>query len=115
MSPAADRHTLKVASPCTLRLLAPGYFLDDERAVNAPGGGRLELAAPPLAKVQLRTRHLDCALLIDGRSLGFPPVDMELAAGTYSVTVQCKDQTLQTKPFEIVAGTSVRRIDDYLR
>ena len=114
MSPAGDRHTLKVTSPCTLRLLAPQYFLDDERPVNAPGGGRLELAAPPLAKVELRTRHLDCALLIEGRSLGFPPVDVELAAGTYSVTVQCKDQTLQTKPFAIEAGTTVRRIDDYL-
>ena len=114
MSAASIRHTLKVTSPCTLRLLAPEYFLDDERAVKAPGGGRLELTAPPLAKVQLRTRHLDCALLIEGRSLGFPPVDVELVAGTYSVTIQCKDQTLQTKPFAIDAGTPVRRIDEFL-
>jgi hypothetical protein len=75
----------------------------------------MDLAAPPLAVVQLRTRHLDCTLHMEGRSLGSPPVDVEMAVGTHSVTVVCKDQTMKSLPFPVEAGKTVRRIDEYLR
>jgi hypothetical protein len=112
----SQTHTVKVVAPCTLRLRAPDYFLDTMRTVTAVAGGRVELAAPPLGNVQLRSRHEDCTLLLGGRAVGSPPVDLEIAAGTYSAALQCPDgQTLQTKSFEIEAGKSTRRIDDYLR
>ena len=76
----------------------------------------MDLVAPPLASVQLRSRHEDCTLHVGGRAVGTPPVDLELAAGNYSATLQCPDgQTLETRAFAVEAGKSVRRIDDYLR
>ena len=115
-APASQTHAVKVTAPCTLRLRAQEYFLDTMRNVTAVAGGRVELAAPPLANVQLRSRHEDCTLLVNGRAVGSPPVDLEIAAGTYSATLQCPDgQTLQTRTFEVEAGKSIRRIDDYLR
>jgi serine/threonine-protein kinase len=115
-SPASETHTVEVSAPCTLRLRAPDYFLDTMRNVSAPRGGRVELSAPPLVKVQLRSRHQDCTLLVGGRAVGSPPVDLAIAAGSYTAALQCPDgQTLQSRAFEIEAGQSVRRIDDYLR
>jgi serine/threonine-protein kinase len=113
---ASEKHAFNVAAPCTLRLRAPEYFLDVMRSVTARAGGRVELAAPPLANVQLRSRHQDCTLLVNGRAVGSPPVDLEIAAGSYNATLQCPDgQTLQSRTFEIEAGQPIRRIDDYLR
>jgi PEGA domain len=115
-SAASRTHALQVTPPCTLRLRAPDYFLDVMRTVTAKGGPQLELRSPALASVQLRSRHENCLLLVAGRAVGSPPVDLEIAAGTYSATLQCPDgEVLQTRTFEIDAGTSVRRIDEYLR
>lgn len=115
-SPASDVHELEVAAPCTLRLRAPDYFLDLTRTVTPVAGGLVELTAPPLLNVQLRSRHEDCMVLIGGRDVGSPPVDLAIAAGSYSATLKCPDgRTLQTGTFELEAGTSIRRIDDYLR
>jgi hypothetical protein len=115
-SPTSRTHTLQVTPPCTLRLRAPAYFLDVMRTVTVKAGPQIQLRAPALASVQLRSRHENCLLLVSGRAVGSPPVDLEIAAGSYSATLQCPDgEVLQTRTFEIEPGTSVRRIDDYLR
>ena len=115
-SPASQTHSLKVAVPCTLRFRAPEYFLDATREVTAIAGGRMDLAAPPLVTVDLRSRHQDCKLIVGGRTLGTPPVELEAVAGTYTATLQCPDgQTLRTRPFEIQADKPRQRIDDFLR
>ena len=115
-APAAERHALKVTAPCTLRLRAPEFFLDAMRSVTAVAGGQVDLTAPPVSTVQLRSRHQDCTLHVNGRAVGSPPADVRIAAGSYSATLQCPDgQTLQTRSFEVAPGDTVRRIDDYLR
>jgi len=114
-SAAASTHILKVTSPCVLRLRAPNYFLDITRSVNASSGA-VEMTVPPLVSVQLRSRYQNCTLYVDGRAVGSPPADLEMAVGTYRATIRCPDgQTYESNTFPIEAGLSNRKIDDYLR
>ena len=114
-SQPSQNHILKVASPCVLRLLAPEYLLDANRPIAA-ASGQVELTAPPLVSVQLRSRHQDCTLEIAGRAVGSPPADVEIAAGTYTAMLRCPDgRTMETRSFAIEPGQSSRRVDDYLR
>jgi hypothetical protein len=115
-SAAATKHSLQVSAPCTLRLRAPDYFLDVMRNVTGGPGEHVEVPAPPLVSVQLRSRHENCTLLVGGRAVGSPPADVRIATGKYSASLQCPDgQTLQTTVFDIDAKQTVRRIDDFLR
>ena len=52
---AAAEHAFQVQAPCTLRLRAPIYFLDVSRRIEA-SSGQVEIAAPQLARVQMRSR-----------------------------------------------------------
>jgi tRNA A-37 threonylcarbamoyl transferase component Bud32 len=113
-SPPAEAHEIEVAAPCTMRLRAPAYYLDVTRAIGA-AAGRVEIAAPQLARVQLRSRYEVCTIVLGGRALGTPPVDLELAAGTYTAVIQCPDQTYYARDIPIDPGRSVRRLDEFLR
>jgi serine/threonine-protein kinase len=113
-SAAAVAHDLQVDAPCTLRLRAPQYYLDETRAITA-SAGRVEFAAPGLARVQLRSKHEGCTLLIDDHAVGSPPVDLELAAGTYRVVIQCRDRSYTIRALTIEPGQSSRRLDDFLQ
>jgi hypothetical protein len=114
-SAEANWHTLNLRPPCTLRLLAPAYLLDATRAVEPSTARRVDLAAPSLVSVQLRSRYETCALSVNGRAFGTPPADVIVAEGRYSATLECPDgRKLQTKMFEIAVGQSVRRVDDFL-
>jgi hypothetical protein len=113
-SAPAARHDLEVAAPCTLRLRAPKYYLDEARRVTAVSG-RVEFAAPALARVQLRSKHEGCTLLLNDNAVGSPPVDLELAAGTYRVVIQCRDRAYTIRALTIEPGQSSRRLDDFLQ
>jgi hypothetical protein len=84
-------HILKVTSPCVLRLRAPNYFLDITRNVNASSGA-VEMTAPPLVSVQLRSRYQNCTLYVDGKAVGSPPADLEMAVGTLRATIRCPER-----------------------
>ena len=115
LSPPSQNHILKVASPCVLRLVAPQYWLEANRNIAAVSG-EVELTAPPLVSVQLRSRHQDCTLELAGRAVGSPPVDVEIAAGTYTAALRCPDgRLMETRSFAIEPGQASRRVDDYLR
>jgi serine/threonine-protein kinase len=112
-SPAATVHDLEVSAPCTLRLRAPKYYLDETRTIGA-AGGRIEIAAPQLARVQLRSKYETCTVILDGRAVGSPPIDLELAAGTYRAEIQCRDRTYPIRELKIEPGQTSRRLDDLL-
>jgi hypothetical protein len=112
-SAAATVHDLEVSAPCTLRLRAPKYYLDETRTIGA-SGGRIEMAAPQLARVQLRSKYETCTVILDGRAVGSPPVDLELAAGTYRAEIQCRDRTYPIRELKIEPGQTSRRLDDLL-
>lgn len=112
-SASAAAHELNVKAPCQLRLRAPKYYLDEVRAVSA-STGRIEMAAPQLARVQLRSKLEVCTVVLNDQAVGSPPVDLELAAGTYRVAVQCPDRTYAIRALTIEPGQSIRRLDDLL-
>ena len=111
---AASEHTLQVQAPCTLRLRAPVYFLDVSRRIDA-SSGQVEIVAPQLARVQMRSRYEWCTLIINGRAVGAPPVDVDLVAGTYAATIQCPDKSHSIPAMTIEPGRYVRRLDEFLR
>jgi len=112
-SPSASVHELQVEAPCQVRLRAPKYYLDDVRAIGA-SAGRVDMAAPQLARVQLRSKLEVCTVILNDQAVGSPPVDLELAAGTYRVAIQCPDRTYTIRALTIEPGQSNRRLDDLL-
>ncbi len=110
--PATD-HELEVQAPCTLRMRAAEYLLDSSRTIDA-SGGRVEIAAPQLARVQLRSRFEWCTVILDGHAVGSPPIERELAAGSYVATIQCPDKSYTTRAFFVDPGRSIRRLDEFL-
>jgi serine/threonine protein kinase len=116
VSPPAETHLLQVTSPCSLQLLAPDYWLNKaDYEVMEGTGGEVAYRAPPLVNVQLRSRFVDCTLLLGDRAIGSPPVSVQVAAGVHSVAVQCRDQTLRTRPFQISPVDTFRNIDEFIR
>jgi serine/threonine protein kinase len=114
VSPAAETHLLRVTAPCRLHLGASAYWLDSEFDVVGTDGGEVDIPAPPLANVELRTRNLDCTLFIGDRRIGPPPAVVQIVAGMHVVVVKCAEKDLKTKPFEIRAGKYTQNIDAYL-
>ena len=109
----ATEHRLDVNPPCVLRLRSTQYHLDVSRSISATSG-RVDLAVPQLASVQLRSRYEWCTIILGGQAVGAPPVDLEVPAGTYSVSVQCPDRTYTASELTIQPGRSTRRLDDLL-
>ena len=100
---AASEHAFQVQAPCTLRLRAPDLLLDVSRRIEA-SSGQVEIAAPQLARVQMRSRYEWCTLIINGRAVGSPPVDVDLVAGTYAATIQCPDKSFSIPAVAIEPG-----------
>jgi serine/threonine protein kinase len=111
---AASEHTFQARAPCTLRLRASSVFLDVSRRIEA-SSGQIDIAAPQLARVQMRSRYEWCTLILNGRAVGAPPVDVDLVAGTYAATIQCPDKSYSNPAVAIEPGRYVRRLDELLR
>jgi hypothetical protein len=97
-----------------LRLRASSVFLDVSRRIEA-SSGQIDISAPQLARVQMRSRYEWCTLILNGRAVGAPPVDVDLVAGTYAATIQCPDKSYSNPAVAIEPGRYVRRLDELLR
>jgi hypothetical protein len=66
---------------------------------------KVELSAPELGALTLRTSLETCRVLVSGRELGFPPiVNVPIAAGNYLVELSCPDGQGRRVPVTITAG-----------
>jgi serine/threonine protein kinase len=100
VSASSAAHSFAVKGKPRLRIRNPDYFLDQSVQLDgsrsfgltAPGLGKLFMTAPPL-----------CTVAIAGRSLGEPPIQETMAAGTYTVEVTCDGQ-VKHQTFSIAAG-----------
>jgi len=54
-------------------------------------------------------------LILNGRAVGAPPVEVDLVAGTYATTIQCPDKSYSNPAVAIEPGSYVRRLDELLR
>ena len=109
----ATVHELQVRAPCSLRLTAPTYRLDATRNIEATSG-RVELAAPQLAQVRLRTKYEWCTVILGKHAVAVSPIELNLVAGTYTATIQCPEKVHTTRTFSIEPGRSTVKLDDYL-
>jgi serine/threonine-protein kinase len=105
VSRSSTRHELQVSGKQTLRLRAPQFALDRRVPVDGPAGGTVRLQAPALGRLTIRTPFETCEALVNGRSLGFPPiVDQQLASGTYRIVLSCPDGDKHFETVQITAG-----------
>jgi hypothetical protein len=91
LSPAGESHELTIAGRRTLRMRALDYYLD--RPIQVDGSGRpIEVTAPGLGRLTVRSPLETCPVTLDGHSLGFPPITgITVAAGTYRLELSCPD------------------------
>lgn len=112
LSASATSHSLSVAPGQVLRLRATTYLLDYPFKVD--GSRRMmEVQAPELGRLTVRSTMETCQVLVNGHELGFPPITSQLvAAGTYSVHLKCPDgQIVRGSGVTIVAGqTSIAKV-----
>jgi serine/threonine protein kinase len=105
VSKSSTRHELQVSGKQTVRLRAPQFALDRRVPVDGPAGGTVRVQAPALGRLTIRTPFETCEALVNGRSLGFPPiVDQQLASGTYRIVLSCPDGEKHMETVQIVAG-----------
>jgi len=50
----------------------------------------VSLSGTCLVSVQLRSRDQDCTLCVDGKAVGSPPADLEMAVGACRATIRCR-------------------------
>jgi hypothetical protein len=106
ISGAKQSHTLKVAAPRTLRMVAPEFMLDQAVKVEA-SGTRSEFSAPELGVLTLRVARETCSVSINGHDLGFPPIaNQNIASGSYTVELKCPDGHNQRAQVTVPAGGS---------
>jgi hypothetical protein len=91
---------------------APDYFLDQAIRVDNVSGRRVDLEAPDLGRVSIRSNLETCDVVIAGRNLGPPPIiGQAIAAGSYRIDVTCPDKTQSRRDSVTVsAGQDVVKI-----
>lgn len=105
LSSEADSHQLRLTGRRTLRLRAPAVFLDHGVTIDASAGRPVRVEAPGLGRLSVRTALETCNVLIDGQSLGFPPiVERQVAAGSHRLQLTCPDGQTQTTTVTVTAG-----------
>ena len=105
ISPPSESHELNVAVGKTLRLVAPEYLLSEQVHVEGAPGRRLEIQAPALGKLNVLTKYETCQVRINGRDLGYPPVNNQpIAAGTYRIDLICPNGQNQVGTVVVAPG-----------
>ena len=107
LSAAASSHELSVAPPRVLRLRAPEYLLDYPVKVDVGSGRTMEVQAPDLGKISIRSAMELCQVSLNGHELGLPTVNAQLAAGTYAVQLKCPDGQVARGSVTVLAGQSI--------
>jgi hypothetical protein len=108
LAPAAQSHELSaVQGGHTLRLVAPDHFVDYSVKIGTTGKSMV-ISAPELGDLSIRSGSEICRLLVNGRDLGFPPLNLSVAPGTYRIQLKCPDASeMPTKVETVVAGEAV--------
>jgi len=106
ISPAAERHTISLPGPRTLRLRSSEVMLDTPLRADS-STGRVSYEVPQLGRLTIRTPLETCNVTVQGRDLGFPPInEQRLAPGSYKVELKCPDGDTRTATVAIAAGQS---------
>jgi serine/threonine protein kinase len=111
LSPASTSHHLTVPAGRRLRLVAPQYSLNQSVVVEENADRRVDIQAPALGRLTIRSSQETCAIKVGDRDLGYPPVnDVAIAGGSYQINLVCPDGRNHSAFVNIVGGQSQRVI-----
>jgi hypothetical protein len=111
LSPAATSHQLTVASGRKVRLVAAEYSLNQTVAIEENADRRVDIQAPALGKLTIRSSQETCTVKIGDRELGYPPVNnVAIAGGSYQIDLVCPNGRNKSEFVNIVGGQSQRVI-----
>jgi len=68
-----------------LAVSAPSVFYSDVRTVDVASGETVRVSLPPAHSVTVAATPSNCRVKIDGRDVGFVPLQVELAQGSHEV------------------------------
>ncbi len=109
ISDSDTSHEISVADAHVIRLRAESYLLDYVIKVSGGSDHAMEVRAPELGRVTIRSTMETCRVVVGGFDLGYPPITAQaIAAGTHSVQLRCPDgQNLHSAAITIVAGQTL--------
>ena len=111
LSAASTSHQITVAAGRRLRLVAPEYSLNQTVSIEENADRRVEIQAPALGRLTIRSSLETCAIKIGDRDLGYPPVNnVAVAGGSYRIDLVCPDGRNHSAFVNIVGGQSQRVI-----
>ena len=111
LSAAGTSHQITVAAGRRLRLVAPEYSLNQTVSIEENANRRVEIQAPALGRLTIRSSQETCAIKIGDRDLGYPPVNnVAVAGGSYRIDLVCPDGRNHSAFVNIVGGQSQRVI-----
>jgi serine/threonine-protein kinase len=111
LSPAGTSHHITVAAGRRLRLVAPEYSLNQSVPIAENADRRVEIQAPALGRLTIRSSQETCAVKIGDRDLGYPPVNnVAIAGGAYQIDLVCPNGRSKSEFVNIVGGQSQRVI-----
>src|SRR5262249_18447123 len=111
VSPASTSHRITIGAGRKISLVAPEYSLNQAGTIEDNGDHRVELEAPALGRLTIRSSLETCTVQIGQRVLGNPPLNnISIAAGSYRVDIQCPNGKVVSEFVNIVGGQSQRVI-----
>jgi len=111
LSPAGTSHHVTVAAGRRLRLVAPEYSLNQTVPIEENADRLVEIQAPALGRLTIRSSQETCAIKIGDRDLGYPPVNnVAIAGGSYQIDLVCPNGRNHSAFVNIVGGQSQRVI-----
>lgn len=103
-SPAALEHTVTVTAGLPVRLRNSEYLLDVPVRLDQQRRD-VDVRVPPAGRLSLRTNFEICAVFLDGRDFGYPPLaGLAVAAGRHSAELRCPDGRTLRSSFTIESG-----------
>jgi serine/threonine protein kinase len=101
----AQKHDLRLAPKLGFIVQAPQVYLKQKFVVENKPGGTMNVKVPGIGELDVRSNNETCTVVLDGYSLGFPPIaSARVAAGRHNITLKCPDGDNQTDTVTIVAG-----------
>jgi len=111
LSPAATSHQLTIAAGKKVRLVAAEYSLNQTVAIEENADRRVDIQAPALGRLTIRSSQETCTVKIGDRDLGYPPVNnVAIAGGSYQIDLVCPNGRNKSEFVNIVGGQTQRVI-----
>jgi serine/threonine-protein kinase len=101
-------HQVSVPEGHIVALKAENYLLDYKVRIAGGPDRAMEIRAPELGRVTIRSSLETCRVFLNGFDVGIPTISMQMAAQIYSVQLKCPDgQTINGPSIHVLAGQNM--------